>query len=568
MAITTGSVPSSVFIPPHGRLEELALGADLIFKGRVLSSLAVTNASFPSWGKPHATRFSLISVLKGRLSTNELIFWHNTSGPNAWGGGRPPSWHQFEVGQSYIVFAATLEKPDYLYSPPADATNRPSEFRQLRNDGVMRTADARPVRTHDVKGAHWEELKLLLNDPNPTNQLYGIDAIDCLSLAGRHNDSWARGGMHDRSDDFSMRSDDFSRIAVLSALEPLVTNKNETVASSAIACFETETNAEITLAPFAPTLVKVANENSSSIYRLGAIRGLSGLAGELVTNSLSQLLKNPDENVRQDAVLLLPEFPDRFAEQALRERAMDASPKVRAAVAEVIGNGKIVALLPTLEALFSAPVGPTNPVPPLTLKDLQAGGRLWGTRVGDVHTSAGDALLKFDVEAVGEFLKANISDEGFSLSFVRKLAPNGAEPYLPLLAKELKAHTAGSEQEAARIGFHWSLSYWLIGNYGWAWDTLFEYVSKQTRETLADSRTAPMLDALQIADDPGDARTRALYGFFLDKGMIDRAKELRRGITRRTEDKAILKETFNFPALLKAFDEMDEKHSLKPGLGL
>ena len=177
-------------------------------------------------------------------------------------------------------------------------------------------------------------------------------------------------------------------------------------------------------------------------------------------------------------------------------------------------------------------------------------------------------MLKFDVEQVGEILKANLSDLGFGLSFIRKLAQNGAEPYLPLLAKELKAHTAGSEQEAAKNGFHWSLSYWLGGNYGWAWDTLFGYVSAQTREALADPKMAPMLDALQIADDPGDARTRSLYGFFLDKGMIERAIELRRGIIRRTEDKAIDKKSFNFPSLLKAFDEMDEKHSLKPGLGL
>jgi len=71
-----------------------------------------------------------------------------------------------------------------------------------------------------------------------------------------------------------------------------------------------------------------------------------------------------------------------------------------------------------------------------------------------------------------------------------------------------------------------------------------------------------------IADDPGDARTLSLYGFFLDNRMIGRAKELRRGIIRRTEDKAINKESFGFPEKINLFDEMDEKHSLKPGLGL
>jgi hypothetical protein len=176
-------------------------------------------------------------------------------------------------------------------------------------------------------------------------------------------------------------------------------------------------------------------------------------------------------------------------------------------------------------------------------------------------------LLKFDVDRVGEILKTNISDKGFGLSFIRELAMNGAEPYFLLLAKELKAHTAGSEKEAATNGFHWPLSSWLVGDYGWAWDTLFGYVSGQTREALLDPQIAPMLDALQIADNPGDARTRSLYAFFLDKGLTERAIELRRGIVRRTEDKAIDKNSFNFPALLKAFDEIDKQHSLKPGLG-
>ncbi len=79
---------------------------------------------------------------------------------------------------------------------------------------------------------------------------------------------------------------------------------------------------------------------------------------------------------------------------------------------------------------------------------------------------------------------------------------------------------------------------------------------------------ASLLDALQIADDPSDERTRSLYRVLLDKGLIERAKELRRGIIRRTQDRAIDKKSFNFPEKLKAFDEIDEKHSLKPGLGL
>jgi len=232
LALTTGDIPSSVFIYPHGRLGEMEREADLIFKGRVISTTAVTNASFPAWGKPHATRFSLISVLKGQVDTNAPVFWHNTQGPEAWSSGKPPSSHQFEQGQAYLVFAARLDKPDYLYSVPPDATNRPNEFRQLCHDGVMRTLGARPVGALGVKAAHWFELNLLLNDSNATNQLYAIDTLDRLSLAGRRDDQW-------------LRSDDFKRKAVLSVLLPLVTNMNERVASRAMSCFATESSATV-----------------------------------------------------------------------------------------------------------------------------------------------------------------------------------------------------------------------------------------------------------------------------------------------------------------------------------
>jgi hypothetical protein len=49
-------------------LDKMADEADLIFKGRVISSRAETNTSFPSWGSPHATKFTVISILKGNVA--------------------------------------------------------------------------------------------------------------------------------------------------------------------------------------------------------------------------------------------------------------------------------------------------------------------------------------------------------------------------------------------------------------------------------------------------------------------------------------------------------------------
>ena len=57
------------------------------------------------------------------------------------------------------------------------------------------------VGARGVKVAHWADLGLLLQDTNTTNQLYAIDMLDHMSLAGRSDDRWRR-------------TDDFKRYAV------------------------------------------------------------------------------------------------------------------------------------------------------------------------------------------------------------------------------------------------------------------------------------------------------------------------------------------------------------------
>ena len=577
---------NQAFAKPLQGLDKKVADADLVFKGRVVSSTRITNTAFQiSDMFVHATKFKIISILKGTASSDFVVFQHYNQwspGGYGWGGAGPPEPYKFENGQSYLIFAANMAKPGFYYSRPPGTTNQPNEFRQLTeyDKSIFHTLDTRPLNNLPASNALWLEINLLLNDSSPTNQLYAIQQLNRMSMACGNS------GEH---------SDDFKRVAVLQALIPLLTNANEPVAVSAIGCFEVGGNhvdffgdaggfpspwmtivrgcssvqpeCIAQVFPFSDALAAIANSSASSLRRVAAVTAFSCTHYPIVSNSLPRWLTDPAPEVRAQAVLLLPDFPGEFCERLLQERAADTSPVVRAAVADAIGNGTIETLLPTLGSLFSSSPVRTNSGP-WPHKGLQGNDYFAEVGADDIHTSAGYALLKFDVDQVGEILKANLSDKGFGLSFIRKLAPNGAEPYFPLLAKELKDHTAGSEQEAAKIGFHWPLIYWLPGNFGWAWDTLFEYVSTQPREALANPQFAPMLDALQIADDPSDARTRSLYAFFLDKGLTERAIELRRGIIRRTEDKNINRESFGFPEKLKAFDEMDKKHSLKPGLGL
>ena len=371
-----------------------------------------------------------------------------------------------------------------------------------------------------MKDVHWFELNLLLNDTQATNQFYAIEKLDNLSFAGRHNDAWSH-------------SDDFERKAVLTALLPLVTNSNERVASRAISCFTTESNAVVR--PYMAALAKVANESPSANCRLGAIEALPGMGSEVLSNSLAQLLKNPDENIRVSAVRLLPRFPAEFMEQALRERANDESANVRSVVADVIGEREFARVLPTLIKLFSDPVGRD----PMTTNYLRAG--LRGSNIGDVHTSAGFALLRFDADLVADVLKTNLADPDFHINFVAKLAEKDAEPWLPELVSILEARLKHVD-EMSRLPPHDPKriadpigNRILIGAYAKCWEDIRQYLLKLPPQKLSGGEMDRYMDLLDktVRPFPGCPscyvqEARSLYELYWTKGLAKRASEIRR----------------------------------------
>lgn len=131
-AITTGNAPPGIHIKPHGRLEDMQVKADLVFKGQVLGSTLITNNAFQVKAKVAATQFKVISVLQGTLQTNVITLEHYASEPETgWIGQPPPAFYRFKARQSYLVFAANLDKPDVYYSPAPGTTNSPDVFRQI-----------------------------------------------------------------------------------------------------------------------------------------------------------------------------------------------------------------------------------------------------------------------------------------------------------------------------------------------------------------------------------------------------------------------------------------------------
>ena len=543
LAVITGKPPASVFIQPHGRLEIMALASDLVFKGRVISTHAETNAAFPDWGKPYATRFEVISVLKGSTHTNEIVFHHNTSGPGAWGGGTEPSHNIFDVGQSYIIFASKADKPDYLYSPSSNNIARPDEFRQImQGDFALRTLDSRPLDGLSVRAAGWLELNRLLTSTTPSNLLYAIQHLNKMSKSCLA--SWG----HD---------DDFKREAVLKAVLPFMTNDDDRVAVYAIVCFQLGGNTGTFLtdqggwmpilrgcsevqpecvaqaSPYAATLVNVANKSSSLPRRVAAIAAFSCTQFSVVSNALPQWLGDADERIRAQAVLLLPDFPGEWSEQLLRKQDMDSSPKVRSIVATAIGNGQMERLIPVLVKQFSEPLGPTNPIPPLTLDDLQSGGQLDNLNVGDVHTCAGYALLKFDVNQVGDILKTKLNDIGFRVQFLCKLAENNPGPWLTNLVGELKTWRGRTWKEVDTSANEPKTNYFqaritLTGAYFTCWNMIYHHIADLPDSAFADGKLDWVLDTLEDAGSSDSNRPIEIYKLYRSKGLNDRAARLRR----------------------------------------
>lgn len=503
LALTTGNIPSNVYIQPHGRLAELERKADLIFKGEAVSNTQITNAAFNiTHMKLCATKFRVISVLKGE-AVREVGLEHYSGWGEmwAWSGPSPPAFNKFEPHQTYLVFAARMDKPDSYYSPLANVKVAPDEFRQIadvprtHDEGAMKTLDQRSLPAGlSVKEAHWFELNRLLNDANPTNVLYTIGKLDQMSLKQKEPfGDWRR-------------SDDFKRSRVLSALLPLINNENEQVATCAIGCFEMESTATNLLKPFAGPLITVANTGVSSPRRLAAIRALSGMNDDAVSNSLAQLLKDGDENIRAGGVGLLPRFPAGFAEEGLRHRALDVSPQVRAAVADAIGNGKIVSLLPVLETLWID----TNLV----------------------HASAGTALLKFDVSQVNGILKAHLNAEDFKASYLCQLAKNDAGPWLTNLVDVLKVRRETNWVKAVTSGIKETTNYFnclmaLSGTDFNCWNCIHDYLVKLPDSAFQDGKLDWCLDVLEDAGNTGSREPVMLYELYKTKGLNKRAAKFR-----------------------------------------
>jgi len=277
----------------------------------------------------------------------------------------------------------------------------------------------------------------------------------------------------------------------------------------------------------------MANKSPSVSRRIASIAAFSGTKFPIVSNSLPSWLDDASEKVRAQAVLLLPDFPGEWSEQLLRKQDMDSSPKVRSMVATAIGNGQMESLIPVLVKQFSEPLGPTNPIPPLTLEELQDGGQILGENVGDVHTSAGYALLKFDINQVGDILKMNLNDVGFRVQFLCKLAESDPGPWLTNLVGQLKTRRERIWKEVKASVNEPKTNYYrarmtLSGAYFTCWNMIYHHLANLPDSAFAGGKLDWAFDELEDSGCADSNRPIEIYQLYRSKGLNDRAARLRR----------------------------------------
>lgn len=150
-----------------------------------------------------------------------------------------------------------------------------------------------------------------------------------------------------------------------------------------------------------------------------------------------------------------------------------------------------------------------------------------GPNAGDVHTSAGYALLKFDLQQVGDILKTNLNDAGFRLQFVLKLAQADPRPWINDLVEIMQARRARNLKKAKANHAAPETFMCLSGAHYQCWRTLYAYLEKLPATEFAEGKQERILQVLEQAGNTGSQEPVMLYELYKAKGLNHRAAKFR-----------------------------------------
>jgi HEAT repeat protein len=493
-------------ITPAPSLDTLGEQSDLVAKVQAVGSEIVVDSAFPEAQgyKVFATRFKVISVLKGAATPTDITFHHYDDDPTYRGGAEyTPTVHHFVVGQSYVLFAKKSDAPAAFRSFSISPTMAPEKE-------TVRTADATPLpKGIAIRDAVWLELQALLASKDAADIAYGIHQLENFSTSR----FWRRAA-----------KEDFPRKEVLALISPFLADQNPAVAGAALEAIGCESpylsenegwlatvgKGEMLRRGYATypvgydnpsaracraQLVALANSRASTVLRSQAIRAL-GLSRENERdNALIVPLRvwsvDAEGSVRAAAAVLWADYPSKEATATIQSLAQDKDPLVRGGAAYGIGCGQVSELLGSLDAMLSD---------------------------SDQHVSdaAVISLLSFDAKTVAPILKEHLRDARYRVFFINALADANPAVYRDDLAAILTDRKPGPETSLTGQ----------IPSYT-AWDILMTHISTCDVGDIRAGRFDKYLDALETPPNIGSRPFQTLYQFYHDNGLTDRMQSFR-----------------------------------------
>ncbi len=479
-------------------LEKMTEQADLVCKVVMKSSQPVADKSFEKgYGfDPHATKFRVVSVYKGTLTTKAITFHHYARNDKGFGPHQPPQYYEFKRGKSYILFAKKTDKSGVFKPLWKNHT-------QIEDQGVLQAIGEETRKGKSVKEVAWTELNAMLECDETSDVVYAITKLRQMSQT----------------------TEDFERSKVFDVVQPLIRHKVSAIAVQAIkllGCDNPHSNPNSAAHWLATVgeghfpglgtmegyinnlggrlywkqLAAVAGSDAPANVRVAAIRALGLARRPEVVKQVKKWMGDASVDVGQAALVLLSDYPDSLSVKEVRELAKSTYPKIRIGVARTIGYGQMKHHVPMLGTL----INDTDP---------------------EVAKAAAMSLLSFATQHGGMTLEANIDHPQYKALFINALARENPARYIEQLIDVIENNLRPR---------HWwgGLVPW-----GVSWDLLYKHIQKQPVERVKRGDYDKALDALEGPNYYSSSEPRDLYALYVQRGMKNRAKDFRAACKKR-----------------------------------
>jgi hypothetical protein len=499
------AAPAAAYpVGPAISLDEMFGQAGLVCKAEVVSTKPVDDAWFEKVHSFQAveTRLAVIALYKGQPKAKEIAFRHYAEDNKGGGYHYMPQHYKFEVGRTYLMFAAKTEE-EGIYRQLW------KQHKSQDDQGVVLAASKEPHEGESIKEVIWRELSGLLKSEKKEDVFYGLRHLDELS-----------GGSY-------IELHEFDREQVLDTVRRLITHRDQDVARVAIGVFGSRN--PYMSHDFAPgwlasigggdipgyglwdptkenlggklywkQLAAVVNSDAPAKTRALAVRAMGRAHEPAMKESIRRWIDDNEPAVRQAAIVVMTDYAVQFEPELLKKLLADPEPLVRQGVAQAIGFGQFKEQASVLSALLAD-------------KDTR------------VARDAALSLLSLPLETSKPLLEANIDHAEYQPLFVNALAAADPAPYLPRLIEVVKQKKEPENWWGGRIP--WGVS----------WDLLFRHAQGQTTAKLNSGELDKVLEALEYPA-AGDAKgpsfysssePRDLYALYKQRGMAARAKKFR-----------------------------------------